>query len=920
MTSVNIKEAIEAVVNDVQKLEVIMDHYGVIEKEGNKRLCPFHSDHYPSMAIDKKKAKFKCFTHDCKAYGDAIDFVQRIENMDKIEAVKKAIDILGLGLTIEKDELDELDEKLRYNNKAWYHDNSYLLEDIYYYKDINNEPLLAKLKFRNPATNKKQFMQFVIKRDQQNKLFADYKDKNKPNLLYNMKGIEYAKEHDYYIFIVEGEKDADNLRSIGLTATTCNTINMATHEVFDPIKGCSVVVLRDNDKTGFEYEEKIRRMIKPKASQYRVPLIREIHSLKSENKGDISDFIEFKREQGFNNRQIKDEILNRVRRSLNLKDKYELQQDWKGVYKTVFKYDKEGEIIDQSDIYLTDFNVSHIDILEQKDSGDQEIELHLITEHGSKRTVRGRVNDLFLDAKTFAKHCKMDFSYKPTAAKYFIDFKQWLNRYFVLEVEEEYSTIGIRKINDEYVYITNDGVMKKDGILHKDFKANGTIAQVKLEGVDKLTVDEARELQKHLFKFNSPTNCYNLIGSLGAHLLNGIYRGCKGKNVHILCMFGESGAGKSFSLSNIAIPLLGLNTSALGFSGLTQYTISRNVSTSYLPVIIDEVKPSKAPQHKMQVLSNLMRNITEDYVDFRGTKDQKVNNFHYLSSLIIAGEEGIEETAAKNRSNTVWFHVKDLTPEAMEHGMYFITEAGEKALRSLSKMVNIEILNNWNPERLNSELKDIEDKYVICHELDPRVRRTFCNTMLGYKLIKELLSSITGTTEGMKDDFEVSTLVYDNIFENVLEEAVRVRQDYEDLFEVISELASRDSDFEKFALIEGIHYKLEKDKLMIHISSTFDLLDQYYRSKGKQNPMSAKAFIKQSCQSEYICSDKKNEYYKTVRFGSKSKKCYIYDVNKLSSLNMEYLAPKFEDTLEKVEEGQNKSWDEVVTAAQQEFK
>lgn len=912
----NLKDAISAVTNDTDKLSTVMDYYGVVEKEGNKRLCPFHPDHNPSLVINKSKAKYKCFTDSCKAYGDIIDFVQNKEGLDKYNAVKRIIEILGLGISIEKDELDTLDEILRGSNKTWYHDNNYKLEDIYYYKDKNRVPLLVKLKFRNPENNKKQFMQFVIKRNKDGVLYADYKDKDKPNLLYNLEGITYALENNYSIFVVEGEKDADNLRSLGLIATTCNTINLATHEVFEPLRYGRVVVLRDNDETGFKYEEKIRRMLMSKVKDYRVPLIREIHGSKSENKGDITDFIELKRKQGFNNKQIRDELLNRVKRSLNLKDIYELQQDWKGVYKNVFKYDSEGEIVETNQIYLTDFNVSHIDILEQKDSGDQEIELHLITEHGVKRSIRGRVNDLFLDAKSFMKHCKMDFNYKPSTAKYFVDFKQWLNRYFVLELEEEYGTIGTRKINGEYVYITNDGVMKKDGILHKDFKANGTIAQTKLEGVESLTVEEAKELQSHIFNFNSPANCYNLIGSLGAHLLNGIYRDTKGKNVHVLCMFGESGAGKSFSLGNVAIPLLGLNTTALGFSGLTQYTISKNVSTSFLPTVIDEVKPSKAPINKMNILSNLIRNVTEDYVDYRGTKDQKVNVFKYHSSLIIAGEEGIDETAVKNRSNTIWFHTKDLTPEAMEHGYYFITEKGEKALRSLSKMINIEILNNWNPERLTEELRIIEKDFVICSELDPRVRRTFCNTMLGYRLIRDTLKKITGTTEGVKDDLEVSLLVYDNIFENVLEEATRVRQDYEDLFETISELASRDRDLEKFALIENVHYKLTDHNLILHLPSVFDMLDQYFRSRGKTNSMTAKGFAKQTSQSEYICSTNKNEYYKNVKFGSKTKKCYIYDIEKLRSLNMEYLAPRFDGELV----GDTQDWDQVGDESQQEFR
>lgn len=915
METMSIKDAILRVTGDVDKLQTVLDYYGIVEHGNKKRLCPFHDDHEPSLAIEKSKAKYKCFV--CRAYGDIIDLVKHQENTDTVNALKKVIEILGEPIQIEKDELDELDEYLRARNSKYWLDENFLLEDIYYYKDKEGEPILCKLKYKNPRNGKKEFLQFVIKRNDKNRLIVDFKDKNKPNILYNIQSVMRAIENGYYIFFLEGEKDADNLRRLGFAATTLNTINMISQEVLQDLFRGKVVVFRDNDETGFKYEERVRKCLKPLVSSYRIPLIAEIHGEKNIEKGDISDFIELKRNQGLNNKQIREAILNRVQRSLDLKNQYELQQDWKGIYKTIEKYNNDGELVDTITVYLTDFNVSHINILEQKDTGDQEIELHLVTRHGDKRCVKGRVNDLFLDYKSFTKHCKMDFNYLPAAAKHFVDFKAWLYNYFVLDMEEEYSTIGIRKIKDEYVFITNDGVMKNDGELHKDFRCSGSISQVKYEGMQKLTTDIANELQKHLFNFNSPTNCYNLLGSLGAHMLNGVYRDTKGKNVHVLCMFGESGSGKSFTLQNIAIPLLGLNTSALGFSGLTQYTISRNVASSFLPTVIDEVKPSKAPIHKMHVLSNLIRNITEDYVDYRGTKDQKVNSFKYNSSLIIAGEEGIEETAVKNRSNTIWFHVKDLSNENISHGTYFTTTEGEIALRALGRAIYTNIIRNYTPQVITEKLEEIEQEFVICSELDPRVRRTFCNTMLGYRLIKDTLEIYTGHTGYLKSDFEVSTLIYDNIFKNVLEEATRVHQDYEDLFELISELASRDIETDKFAIVENVHYKLDNKTLKLHLPSLFDVLDQYFRSKGKSTPMSAKAFAKQTSQSEYIYSSNPKEHCKPVSIGSKTKRCYIYDIDKLRNLNMEFLAPKLDTFVEVKTDAP--SWEQVPATQQQVF-
>ena len=144
--NISIQEAIEILKNDSENLIRVMGYYGT-DVIKNQCKCPFHSDKHPSMAI--KGNRYKCFTKSCNAGGDLIDFIRQKEGIDILGAIKKAIEILGLNYTIEKDKLDNLREYIEVNFKTWYKDDNYKFEDVYFYKNKDNNPVLARIKFKN---------------------------------------------------------------------------------------------------------------------------------------------------------------------------------------------------------------------------------------------------------------------------------------------------------------------------------------------------------------------------------------------------------------------------------------------------------------------------------------------------------------------------------------------------------------------------------------------------------------------------------------------------------------------------------------------------------------------------------------------------------------------------------------------------
>lgn len=75
-------------------IEEVAQRYGVAVNRHHKTLCFFHNDHHESMSF--KNNRFKCFA--CGASGSVIDLVQKLFDLEPLEAVKKINADFGLGL------------------------------------------------------------------------------------------------------------------------------------------------------------------------------------------------------------------------------------------------------------------------------------------------------------------------------------------------------------------------------------------------------------------------------------------------------------------------------------------------------------------------------------------------------------------------------------------------------------------------------------------------------------------------------------------------------------------------------------------------------------------------------------------------------------------------------------------------------
>lgn len=214
-------------------------------------VCPFHSDNDPSLSVNIKTGLFKCFG--CKESGDVFHFYQKTSGFDFKTALERMADDLGI----------------KKNGKGL---GSIL--NTYTYQDIEGNTVFEVVRFENKEIR--------LRRPDGNGGWI-WNIRGLSPLPYNLQGIESAKT----VFICEGEKDANTLIDLGLTATTnSNGAGNWKRELNPFFQGKDVVLLPDNDEPGREHAETVAHELAGIASSIKIV---ELPGLA--HKGDVTDFI-----------------------------------------------------------------------------------------------------------------------------------------------------------------------------------------------------------------------------------------------------------------------------------------------------------------------------------------------------------------------------------------------------------------------------------------------------------------------------------------------------------------------------------------------------------------------------------------------------------------------------------------------------
>lgn len=214
--------------------------------------CVFHDDSRPSLSLNSETGDFHCFG--CEAKGSIFDFVMLRRGCDFKEALKELADFAGVHEGADVKPKPEI-------------------ETTYRYTDAKGTLLFEVVRFRP-------------------KDFKQRRPDGKGGWAWNMDGIgrvpynlpEVAGSN--YVVIVEGEKDVESLRALGVVAT-CNPggVGKWKPEYNKYLQGKHVAILPDNDEPGRKHAVQVASSLNGVAAVIKVV---ELPGLP--DKGDVSDW------------------------------------------------------------------------------------------------------------------------------------------------------------------------------------------------------------------------------------------------------------------------------------------------------------------------------------------------------------------------------------------------------------------------------------------------------------------------------------------------------------------------------------------------------------------------------------------------------------------------------------------------------
>ena len=241
--------------------KTILNKFNGIKKCGNqyKAICPAHNDKEASLSIKYNSVKNKTEIYCHAGCG--------------IESIMTSV---GLGLS-----------NLYYDsNRLISRSSTRKIVDEYLYKSKNGENLFIKVRYEPKSFAQKRIIGedtvWGLEDDDYYETFPGSKNYSKKKrdgakykhfsgvepVLYNVSMLIKSIEKGEQVFIVEGEKDVENLKKIGLTAT-CNFDGASSDkgkskwraEYNEDLKGANVIIIPDNDSGGKAHAASIAKAL-----------------------------------------------------------------------------------------------------------------------------------------------------------------------------------------------------------------------------------------------------------------------------------------------------------------------------------------------------------------------------------------------------------------------------------------------------------------------------------------------------------------------------------------------------------------------------------------------------------------------------------------------------------------------------------
>ncbi len=843
--------------NELQNIDLkqlIENETGQAFTRDNKICCPFHSEKSPSFSVrfnsDNNKWQWKCFGG-CNTSGDAIDFIMQYKGMD----YKAAREYLGMENKKSDKELEFEKVKgfINWQIEKTEFKKGYKLKGLFTFVNEKNEVVYYKAKFIQPD-GKKCSSYYHIEGDKVvNSRGAD-------EIPYNLYNVVEGLKVGRILIIVEGEKDANTINSLFKNNKYVSTSLKGVKD-FSVLKGLYawIYVIKDTGEAGEQYGRKIYEELNPplRSDEEDRPAFKFINlpGLKAlgDNK-DVTDWIEAGHD--------KDDLLKAFKRSLDINSRYDLQQDFKGIYKQV---EKNGV---WRKIYITDFNLLEAKRMRYIDDDTEGVKLILKSCTGEIIEKIGP-STVFDDVKSFKNFLgTLDLSFKGKIDD-LTELKGWINMYWAIENEELHQGIKFIIQDDQVKLITNEGTITPKGIdysIKSDKKNNVEILKSEF-----ITKEELNELKKRIFRFAESDKTIPIIGTIINNLAVAHMTAIKEKFHHLLIV-GESGSGKSTILSNIIATILNYPSKDIKSIGLISNAgLTTDLSSGNYTSLYDEFKPSSLDKYKIQKLSEYLRNLYDKTTVTKGSKTFENKDFQLTRPVIMAGEESYpnNEKALIERSCIVYLSKKERTERNSEAMKWLIKN--ELLLKKLGRSL-IDIVINMTI----NEYMDIREKVKLnIIEFSDRPLNTAINIASGIEIFNLLLA---------KHEFKTFEGYEKYIIKNIKEEVLENGEETKSTIERMLVLYNQMLEDGRAGLTEVIQVK--GDGLYIKTSEMINEIFDFINRTGSAEvvPLKLKDFRKQAMKSGYLIGT--GAASKVININGKSARFDVYSIDRMKELNV----------------------------------
>lgn len=785
----------------------IKSHFIIKQDQGDrfKAICPSHADNQASLCItyDSKEGKTLIC---CQAGCETKDILDRagLKFSDLFDKVKiSSSESLGSWKVVNtykyrNENGKVLFEKIRFHPKKFMQRRSINgsivlgLDGGAYYETYPGSNIWSKKKKENATV----------------KFF----EKQEP-IIYNLPEVIEAVKNGKDIYVVEGEKDADNLMRLELTAT-CNFDGASKNtqkqkwrkEYNQYFKGANVILIPDNDTSGLSHMQNIFKNIKGIASSTKVL------KLDVPDKGDVSDYLA----EG----HTKEEILNLIS---ELKE-YVGEESQINIYdikagfnekgerlKGIFEYNKaycfwykNKEAENEDDLWkigqVSNFIIEPLEKIETET--ENILKANICCQDGKKlERIFNISTDLMSGYNSFKKALKDLLIFDGKDKELESIKKIILSKNF--PIRKGVTVTGFHNINNEWVFsdgnkVINQDLEEIDNIVI--LTENDTIDSSILNS-DSISEEELQKLAENLFKFNILGKVSTILGLTAAMFLKEKLYSVDIKFAHLL-IIGQPGSGKSGTVEEIVIPILGIEKNLAGADRITKFTVEKiTASSNTFPYIIDEYKPTHMNEYHLNMISDLARNLYGCITVSKGNVALKTSSFKLRAPLILIGEGKEDEAAVNERSLQVDFFKKESKEKSRTDAFIFL-KSNKELLRKFGRAL-LNIALQIEPEKLKHIHQQYVEKVVDKKIEDDRVINSVAVCMCGITLIKKVFKSlnIDIATVGYSET-EILKSINETVLNDLLDNSTKTKTEVDNTIETIDILADTGK------LIEDFDYKL----------------------------------------------------------------------------------------------------------------